>query len=101
MITVVNRHKHKPSADDVYIGRPSLLGNPAKMDGEADRERVIELYRLYINAAIARRDVNICAELNRLYAKAKQGNLNLVCYCKPKACHGDVIKEILESKLNR
>jgi hypothetical protein len=28
MITVVNKYKHTPTENDVYIGRGSALGNP-------------------------------------------------------------------------
>jgi len=30
---------------------------------------------------------------------AKTGDVNLVCFCKPKACHGDIIKKLIEEKL--
>jgi hypothetical protein len=39
--------------------------------------------------------------LNSIYLAAKQGDVELECYCAPLACHGDVIKELIESKLLR
>jgi hypothetical protein len=27
--------------------------------------------------------------------KLQQGNVNLVCYCHPKRCHAEVIKEVV------
>ena len=38
-------------------------------------------------------------ELNKLWKAAKNGDINLVCYCSPKSCHGDTIKTIIEQKL--
>jgi hypothetical protein len=29
-----------------------------------------------------------------------QGELNLECWCHPKACHGDIIKLVLQNSLN-
>jgi hypothetical protein len=80
--TVVNiRH-----ADcDVYIGRPSAFGNPFRL-GVNTRQRVIELYREAFNGWIAS-DPEF-----RERALALKGK-TLGCYCKPEACHGDVIAE--------
>lgn len=107
-ITVVNKHKHEPTPNDVYIGRGSVLGNPftSIQDRETkahvvcdSREESIERYRQHLNDAITNKLKPITNELNRIYKLAKAGNVNLVCYCSPKECHGDVIKEIIYSKL--
>ena len=37
--------------------------------------------------------------MNRIYSLAKQKEINLVCFCSPKCCHGDIIKEIIDTKL--
>ena len=29
----------------------------------------------------------------------KYGKINLLCWCKPKSCHGDFIKKYLEKRL--
>jgi len=42
---------------------------------------------------IKKKDKKICDELNRIYNLKE---VNLVCFCKPKSCHGDIIKEIIE-----
>ena len=97
MITVVNKHHHK---EGEYIGRGSPLGNPFLISGGYPRESVIRDYKLYISLKINSKDREVCDELNRLYRIAKEvGHLELQCYCSPKACHGDVIKEILEREL--
>lgn len=77
---------------DVYIGRPSKWGNPfsykpgtsAKWKAK-DREDSIKKYREYIL-----NKPELLADLHELEGKT------LGCWCKPKACHGDVLKELCE-----
>ena len=108
MITVVNKKKHTPTENDVYIGRGSVLGNPfthlSWIETKADficesRHEAIERYKTLINDKIKKKDKEYCAELNYIWTLAKAGDINLVCYCKPQSCHGDIIKSIIESKL--
>lgn len=108
-IYVKNKHKSKPDKNDIYIGRGSVLGNPfTHLELEdtlaqykcSNREEAISSYEKYIKNKIEKRDLKICDELNRIYIAAKKGDVNLVCYCKPKSCHGDIIKRIIEEKLN-
>lgn len=78
---VVNR---KTGGNGVYVGRPSVWGNPFAMVHESDREAVVEKFRVYIMgrpALIAR-------------AKSELRGKKLVCFCAPKACHADVLAEI-------
>ena len=66
----------------VYIGRPSIWGNPYKIGRDGSRADVIEKFRSWVRA-------NTKAGLR---AKAKhelRGKL-LVCYCAPAPCHGDI-----------
>lgn len=102
MIAVVNKYKHTPTENDVYIGRGSVLGNPftsiktGKTKAEFicnSREESVKNFREYIEEKIARKDKKICDELNRIY---KMPQVNLVCFCKPKSCHGDIIKTLIE-----
>lgn len=109
MINVVNKYKHQPTDNDVYIGRGSPLGNPftgsKKLEDTkaefqcASREEAIESYEDYLRLAISNKNNYICQELNKIHKMAKLGDVNLVCFCKPKDCHGDVIKRIIEEKL--
>ena len=84
MLKVVNKRKEQ---DDVYIGRGSMFGNPYPITTERDRETVIELYRQWFYNQL--KDPNFKAEVEKLRDK------KLGCYCKPAACHGDIIVEYL------
>ena len=77
---------------DVYIGRPSMWGNPFKV-GETSRSRAmaIKLYRdwvLYSDEAEPLRN-----NLHTLKGKT------LGCWCKPKQCHGDVLVELINNSV--
>jgi hypothetical protein len=95
---VIVGRKNDPNAQ--YIGRGSPLGNPFRIDNQAsnsrtERDRVIKEYRRYFEQHWQKNDAML-KELRRLYRIAKQGTLVLGCFCAPKPCHGDVIKEFLE-----
>ncbi len=78
---------------DVYIGRPSIFGNPYHLKDELEREKIVEAYKIYFYDRL-QRDEEFKREVLKLKGRV------LGCYCKPKKCHGDVIVEYLESELN-
>jgi len=107
VIRVKNKKNWKGSGE--YIGRPSALGNPwshkddtiAKYKVES-RAESISRYRDFLFKVVREKSdeyPDIIAELNRLANIAIKGDLNLVCWCCPDDCHGDVIKEVLEMRL--
>jgi len=109
MIKVKNKHKSKPDKNDIYIGRGSILGNPfthfdlnkTKAEFHCNsREESIKNFENYLIDKINKNDPKICDELNRIYLLALKQDINLVCFCKPKSCHGDIIKKILDEKIN-
>lgn len=93
MIRIENKKTYR--GEGVYIGRPSLLGNPFKIGEHGTREEVIQRYRAWLWQQINLRGA-VYRELERLAAKAKNGDLVLICWCKPASCHGDVIKSAVE-----
>lgn len=99
MISVVNIKTHEPTDSDIYIGRGSPLGNPYRINFRTTRDEAIARYEQYISENISSGNATIRAELNRIWKAAKVGDVNLVCFCKPEACHGDIIKKLIEEKL--
>lgn len=93
-ITVV--HCKRTSDSFVYIGRPSPLGNPFKLEKGMKKGSTLQKYEAWLRNKISNKDPEVCKELNRLYKLAKKGSLNLGCWCSPSPCHGDIIKKILE-----
>lgn len=82
MTRVENKRTYR--GPGVYIGRPGPWGNPYTMGLDGNREQVIEKYRLWLweqlKAGVVKKE-----ELAALDGQV------LLCWCKPKACHGDVL----------
>jgi len=107
-INVVNKHQHVNEPSDIYIGRGSVLGNPfthlplnkSKAQVQVDsREKAITEYRKWIKGKINEFDGDVIGELEFIKKMAINHEINLVCYCKPKSCHGDIIKELVEKSI--
>lgn len=84
--TVVNK---RTDEYDIYIGRGSVFGNPFMIGIGGTREEVITLYRSWFMRQLA----------SPKFEEAIEGlrGKRLGCFCKPLACHGDVIVEYLET----
>jgi hypothetical protein len=72
----------------VYIGRGSKWGNPYVIGPDGTREEVIQKYE----ADIIDKPIIIAM------IKAELKGKILGCYCKPKACHGDILARIAEEE---
>lgn len=67
----------------VYIGRPSKWGNPFVIGQHGSRHEVIVKYRTWIYT-----QPKLMADLHELRGR------NLLCWCAPYACHGEVLLEL-------
>ncbi|CAF0867800.1 unnamed protein product [Adineta ricciae] len=76
----------KKSKYDVYIGRPSDWGNPFVIGKDGDRDDVIRKYRNWIM-----RQADLLARI-----KPELQGKRIACWCKPEACHGDVLAELAD-----
>lgn len=70
----------------VYIGRGGPWGNPYIIGIHGGRYEVIRKYAELLWAKV-RGDAGLEEELARLHGR------DLVCFCKPLPCHGDVLVE--------
>jgi len=93
MITVVNKRYFKGKG--IYIGRPSPLGNLFIVGRNGSLEEVMRKYGEYLPEAI-KYDKKIAAAFERIKKAAKEGDVNLICWCAPKWCHGNIIKRMVE-----
>lgn len=101
---VVNRNS---SPFDVYIGRPGPWGNPYGTSTEESlaehlvetREEAIKCYRtwmcfrLYLAGLSSDDDPDRQLKQELLDLQGKR----LGCWCAPKLCHGDVLKELSDA----
>ena len=97
MIRIENKKYYRGVG--VYIGRPSLLGNPFKIGKDGARQEVIRKYGVWLWEQIKRRGA-VYRELERLAVNARLGDLTLICWCKERDkdvdCHGDLVKRAIE-----
>jgi hypothetical protein len=76
-----------------YVGRPSVLGHPYVVGRHGTQAHVVARYRLWLRQQW-RRGGAVRQELERLAAKYRRdGQLILLCWCAPRPCHADVIRE--------
>ncbi len=97
---VVNKHTHTPTDKDVYIGRPSIFGNPfTHLTGAtkavyllSSREACLREYHQWLYRNI---DPNADGMMyNQALVDAilaLPDDAVLVCWCKPLTCHGDIL----------
>ena len=96
---VLNK-RHNRSYSGVYIGRPSIFGNPFIIGADGNREEVIEKYRQWV-----KREMSFAEETEvikrtgyevptRLQIKEELKGRNLICWCAPLPCHGDILLQI-------
>lgn len=91
--------------DKIYIGRTnkyynlvnSPLANPFNIGKKFNRETSLFNYKHWLINSYKNKEAPSYKELIRVLNLYKVNrNLNLVCWCKPKACHGDIIKQVLD-----
>src|SRR6266568_4136135 len=81
---------------DAYIGRAGrgedgYFGNPFRMGNGTSREDAVERFQRYFADRIEKD-----SEFKRRVLALKGKRLG--CFCKPKACHGDVIADWLNKR---
>lgn len=77
--------------DSVYIGRGSEWGNPYIIGEDGTRAEVIEKYNQMI---IQRMNSN---PYFRDSLKEQLKGKDLLCFCAPKRCHGEILLKIANS----
>ncbi|MFK0244538.1 DUF4326 domain-containing protein [Amycolatopsis azurea] len=88
-MTVIQVVNTRNSTYDEYIGRGSIWGNPftlPRYHTDADRDQVIARYERYLlgNPGLMSRLPELCGK-------------RLGCFCAPKRCHGDILKQYAEA----
>lgn len=80
-MTVLNK---RISSKGVYIGRPSKWGNPFVIGPDGSRNDVVRKFEEYLMSN------------PKLMEAAKQElkGKDLVCFCSPLSCHGDILSRI-------
>ena len=80
MCMFFNKHTVGASTRATYIGRGSKWGNPFRIGLDGDRARVIAKHERWL-----------ADQHQLLRALDELGGRDLVCFCAPLACHGDLL----------
>lgn len=78
---VHNKRAGTAPADAVYIGRPGPYGNPFVVGVHGTQDECVDKFEVYLSE-----NPELVAQIVRELA-----GKHLVCWCKPKRCHGDII----------
>lgn len=81
MPTVHNKYHGTAPEGAVYIGRPSKWGNPFDVKTYGREEALMRFGKWVFSED---------REELRAQAREELRGKDLVCFCKPKSCHGDV-----------
>ena len=102
MIEICNLRNKKPSKPyDFKVDRTSPLGNPFFMKDESFRDEVCDKYREYFYNKI-KNSKSFRESVEALMAVYVQtGQLRLFCWCSPKKCHSETIREFILEKINK
>lgn len=82
MPRVLNK-RNGPAPQAVYIGRPSKWGNPFVIGRDGSRSEVVAKYRAWV-----------CDQPDLMAALPELRGRDLLCWCAPLSCHGDVLVEL-------
>jgi len=81
---VVNRRTKPSGCKPIYVGRPTVWGNPFVIGKDGSRKEVIAKYEKWLLAQPG------------LVKRARQDlrGRDLECWCAPAACHADVLLRV-------
>lgn len=91
MPKVLNKYKDTLPKRAVYIGRPSKWGNPYVIGADGTRDEVVDKYEEFLE-----KHPKLMEE-----ARKELAGRDLVCFCSPRRCHGDVLLRIANQKTKR
>jgi hypothetical protein len=86
---VLNFRKDVKEENTVNIGRPSKFGNPFIIGKDGSRDDVCDKYKVYLFSNL------ILVQAVKEELKGK----NLICWCSPLRCHGDLLLELANESL--
>lgn len=82
---ILHFHRDSPHPSGaVYIGRPSIWGNPFVIGRDGDRAEVLSKYRSWI-----------CQQPKLLERLDELRGKDLICWCAPHPCHGEYLIELM------
>lgn len=105
MIRIINLHKYKLKDNEklIKVDRTTIIGNPFKMNDYSDveRNRVCDEYQKYFDNIVSNKinHSDFMNYLRKIYIEAKHYDIALGCWCYPKRCHAETIKNYIDNFL--
>jgi len=79
----------------VYIGRPSVLGNPFRVSAALPQGKAAAEYGPYLDRQLAAGG-EVEAEIEQLAERVRSGErIAVICWCTPLPCHGDHVRRAI------
>lgn len=79
----------------IYIGRPSVYGNPIRLSAGEPRGATLERYEVYLRSQCKHGGTLKNAILKLAERVARGENIELECFCAPLGCHGDLLRKAI------
>ena len=100
MIRIVNIRNYKAVAGErlIKVDRTSALGNPFFMKDESHRDEVCEQYKDYFYRQLVK-SPDTFQQILDIATISLEEDVALACWCYPKRCHAETIKEYIEEVL--
>ena len=103
-ILIINMHDEKPNyvkVNERRIDRVCALGNPFFMENDVEREKACDKYKVWFDLMVD--PLNMCSQAKRFRAELAKllhvykecRVLKLYCWCAPKRCHAETIRDWL------
>lgn len=89
MQTRVVNFRTDPECDGVWIQRPTVFGNPFPVCRGRSRAQSLAQFEQWLRDRVAT-DSAFAAAVRALHGRT------LICGCKPKDCHGDVLAAVAD-----
>ena len=83
----------------VRVDRKTIFGNPFPMKNESKRDEVCDKYAEYFKTRMNKKDAFAAEIVKLVHIFERYGKLELFCWCAPKRCHAETIKEYIESEV--
>lgn len=97
MIRVENIRTYK--GDGIRVDRGTALGNPFIIGVHGTRDECVRKYRIQLWKWIQECNKVVLKELYSIKKASLEGDVVLLCWCKPQACHADIIKNYVKASI--
>ena len=99
-IRIVNLRRYELNGNEILfkVDRSNkILGNKFIMGDESERDEVCDKYEEWFKSQCYNQHSIIHAELSKIIELNKSNDIALGCWCYPKRCHAETIKNFLNS----